>query len=431
MVLEAGQIDALIGIKEAYELPTKLMTRLNNEAEREKMFTAFVDFEPDLSYDLFTNYFQEGHADRAKFKQDYTPRELCGLIARLAGDAASYGDICAGSGGLTIAAWNRNPKAFYFCEEYSAHVLPLLLFNLAIRNMDALVVHGDSLTRETAAVWRLTPGQRFSSIRALDDRPDIRVDRIISNPPYSMKWTPVDDERFKGYGLPPASKADYAFMLHAMNLLRDDGRAVFILPHGVLFRGAREGEIRRTLIKRGQLEAVIGLPDKLFLNTGIPVCIIEAAKTRRNDGDILFVDASRDYIKASKQNALGPEHTSRILAAIRDRADIPQYAHLATFEEIEKNGFNLNIPRYVDTFEPEPLPDLSALMRDIAGLNQSIRDTEIELATMTGQLTGFSTNELEALDAWQDTLVSKRKTSRNFSTSNAPRTASNTQPALF
>ena len=431
MVLEAGQIDALIGVKEAYELPTKLMTKLHNEAEREKMFTAFVDFEPDLSYDLFTNYFQEGHADRTKLKQDYTPRELSGLIASLAGDAASYGDICAGSGGLTIAAWNRNPKAFYYCEEYSAHVLPLLLFNLAIRNMDALVVHGDSLSREIQAVWRLTPGQRFSSIQALDDRQNVRVARIISNPPYSMKWTPVDDERFQGYGLPPASKADYAFMLHAMNLLQDDGQAVFILPHGVLFRGQKEGEIRRTLIECGQLETVIGLPDKLFLNTGIPVCVIEASKTCRDRGGVLFIDASRDYAKASKQNKLTTENINRILTAVQNRTDVSKYAHLSPFEEIEANGFNLNIPRYVDTFEPEPLPDLASLMLDLAGLNETIRDTETDLADMAGQLTGFSTNEQEALTAWKNTLVSKRRTSRISSTSNAPRKARNTQPALF
>lgn len=431
MVLEADQIDALIGVKEAYELPTKLMKRLHDEAGREKMFEDFVDFEPDLSYDMFTNYFQEGHADRTKLKQDYTPSELCGLVASVAGGAGSYGDICAGSGGLAIAAWNGNPQAFFYCEEYSAHVLPLLLFNLAIRNMDALVIHGDSLTRETEAVWRLTPGGRFSSIRQLGERPDVRCERIISNPPYSMKWTPVDDERFEGYGLPPASKADYAFMLHAMSLLRDDGKAVFILPHGILFRGQKEGGIRRALIERGQLETIIGLPDKLFLNTGIPVCIIEAAKTPRDHGDVLFIDASHDFAKASKQNMLRPEDTSRILAAVQDRADVQKYAHLATFEEIEANGFNLNIPRYVDTFEPEPLPDLASLMRDLAGLNETIRDTETDLADMAGQLTGFSTNEQEALTAWKNTLVSKRKTSRSSSTSNAPRKARNTQPALF
>ncbi|KAA8832598.1 N-6 DNA methylase [Bifidobacterium tissieri] len=425
------RVNGLFGVSESFELPTVLMRKLSDPAERERLFAGFLGFAGDLSYDLFIDYFQEGHADRAKLKQDYTPRELAALVASIVGESASYGDICAGSGSLTIAAWNRNPAAFFYCEEYSAHVLPLLLFNLAIRNMDALVVHGDSLTRECFKAYRLEPGERFSSIREMDGRPDVKVDCIVSNPPYSMKWTPVDDERFHGYGLPPASKSDYAFMLHAMSLLDDDGRAVFILPHGVLFRGQKEEGIRRTLVERGQLETIIGLPDKLFLNTGIPVCVIETAKTRRDHGDVLFIDASRDYAKESKRNRLRPEDASRILTAVQDRSDVPKYAHLATFDEIEENGFNLNIPRYVDTFEPEPLPDLAGLMRDIAGLNGRIHDTETGLADMVGQLTGFSMDELEALHAWKSTLVSKRRTSRNCSTSNAPKKVRNTQPALF
>lgn len=426
-----ANFNRLIGIDESYELPDTLMRKLLDPPQRTRMFDAFLDLGLDLSHDWFTDYFQEGHADRKTLKQDYTPKCLCDLVARIAGDAGSYGDICAGSGGLTIGVWNLHPSAFFYCEEYSAHVIPLLLFNLAIRNTDALVVHGDSLTLETTAVYRLEAGRRYSTIRRLPERPRTTVDRIISNPPYSMKWTPMADVQFNGYPLPPASKADYAFMIHGMNLLKRDGHGVFILPHGVLFRGQKEGEIRRTLVERGQLEAVIGLPDKLFLNTGIPVCVIEAAKTSRDHGDVLFIEASRDYAKASKQNELTTASITRVLAAVQDHADIPKYAHLATFEEIEKNGFNLNIPRYVDTFEPEPLPDLAGLMREIAGLNKSIRDTENQIAGIAGDLNGYTMNELEALTAWKRSIDSKRRTSHDCSTSNAQKKTRNTQPELF
>lgn len=431
MDVTGEQIDALIGCNESYEMPTKLMGKLKDDSEREQLFAAFLDLEPDLSYDLFTNYFQEGHADRAKLKQDYTPASLIRLFADIAGESDSYGDICAGSGGLTVGVWNHNPHAFFYCEEYSAHVLPLLLFNLAIRNMNAIVVHGDSLTRETFAAYRLEPGGRFSSITKLDERPAVTVERIISNPPYSMKWQPVDDERFAGYGLAPASRADYAFLLHGLSLLSGTGRALFILPHGVLFRGQKEGDIRRALLERGQLRGVIGLPDKLFLNTGIPVCVIEAVKDRDPNTGVMFIDASRDYVKGGKQNSLSPEHVSRILATYSDRVDVDKYAHLATPDEIRDNGFNLNIPRYVDTFEPEPLPDLAALFHDLAGLNNDIHSTETALAGMAGSLQGYSMNELEGLDAWRRSIDLKRGTSRTCSTSNAPKPARRIQPALF
>lgn len=203
------------------------------------------------------------------------------------------------------------------------------------------------------------------------------------------------------------------------------------MPHGVLFRSQKEGDIRRALLERGQLRGVIGLPDKLFLNTGVPVCIIEAVKDCDPDTGVMFIDASRDYVKGSKQNNLSPEQASRILATYSDRVDVDKYAHLATPDEIRDNGFNLNIHRYVDTFESEPLPDLAALFHDLAGLNNDIHSTETVLAGMAGSLQGYSMDELEGLDAWRRSINSKRGTLRTCSTSNAPKTARRIQPALF
>lgn len=432
MCVTGEQIDALIGCNESYEMPTKLMEKLTDDSEREQLFLAFLDLEPDLSYDLFTNYFQEGHADRVNLKQDYTPSSLIRLLSGIAGESDSYGDICAGSGGLTIGVWNHNPQAFFYCEEYSAHVLPLLLFNLAIRNMNALVVHGDSLTRETFAAYRLEPSERFSSIRQLDERPNVTVGTVISNPPYSMKWHPMNDERFAAYGLAPASKADYAFLLHGMSLLSDTGRALFILPHGVLFRGQSEEQIRRSLLEHGQIRGIIGVPGKMFLNTQIPICIIEVDRATRKNGDVIFIDASQDYVPATRtQNMLSTEHISRVIDVYRQRKNEDKYSHLASFTEISENGYNLNIPRYVDTFEPEPLPDLAELLNDIAGVNNEIRSTETELAGMVSTLGGYSMDELEGWRAWRDSIGLRRKPSRHCSMSSAPKQAKDTQPALF
>ena len=183
------------------------------------------------------------------------------------------------------------------------------------------------------------------------------VDAVVSNPPYSLRWEPDNkesDPRFKGYGLAPKSKADYAFLLHSLYHLKPDGIMGIVLPHGVLFRGGTEGAIRKQLIENNQIETIIGLPSNLFYNTPIPTLIMILRKNRVNDDSVLFVDASKEYKSEKKQNVLTEDNLKKIFEAVVARKDIDKFAHLATKDEIISNDYNLNIPRYVDTTEEEP-----------------------------------------------------------------------------
>jgi len=197
----------------------------------------------------------------------------------------------------------------------------------------------------------------------------------VANPPYSAKWSAaskfLDDERFSGVGkLAPSSKADFAFVEHMVSHMADDGRVAVLLPHGVLFRGGSEDAIRRYLIKSlNVLDAVIGLPANLFHGTSIPVCCLVLRKYRNgNANNICFIDASKYYTPGKNMNQLSSDDIDRILNAYIDRKDIEKFCHVATMEEIEENDFNLNIPRYVDTFEEEPEIDIKAVMAEIKEL---------------------------------------------------------------
>ena len=213
----------------------------------------------------------------------------------------------------------------------------------------------------------------------------------MANPPFSAHWSSnpllLSDDRFGQYGrMAPASKADLAFVQHMLHHLDDAGTMAVILPHGALFRGGAEGHIRRYLIHdRNWLDAVIGLPANIFYGTGIPTCILVFKKCRETE-DVLFVDASGCFEKAKNQNNLRDSDVDRIVAAYRTRASEDRFSHRAGRAEIEENDFNLNIPRYVDTFEPEAEIDLAAVTAelrtidsDMAGLDTAIRDFCAEL----------------------------------------------------
>ena len=187
----------------------------------------------------------------------------------------------------------------------------------------------------------------------------------VANPPYSAKWSAdkrfEQDERFSVYGkLAPKSKADFAFLQHMIYHMDDDGRIAILLPHGVLFRGAAEEKIRRYIIEeQNYLDAVIGLPANLFFGTSIPVCILVLKKDRADNKDnIFFIDASKEFESGKNQNRLRKEDINKIVDTYINREDVEKYAHKATMDEIAENDFNLNIPRYVDTFEEEPEVDL-------------------------------------------------------------------------
>jgi type I restriction enzyme M protein len=215
------------------------------------------------------------------------------------------------------------------------------------------------------------------------DRPR-SFDAVVANPPYSAHWdnseTKLKDPRFQSYGkLAPRTKADYAFILHSLYHLNDEGTMTIVLPHGVLFRGASEGIIRQTIIEKNYLDTVIGLPANIFYGTGIPTTILVFKKNRQAK-DILFIDASGEFEKIKNQNRLRQEHIGKIIETYRKREDVEKYAHVASFDEIKTNGYNLNIPRYVDTFEQEEEIDLAEIKTLIDQDKQEIAELEAIIA---------------------------------------------------
>ena len=186
----------------------------------------------------------------------------------------------------------------------------------------------------------------------------------------------MTDPRFAPYKkLPPASKADFAFLLHGFYHLKDTGTMGIVLPHGVLFRGGAEGVIREELLKKGNIYAVIGLPAGIFFSTGIPTCIV-VLKKNNPDRSVLFIDGSKEFRKERAKNFLDPEHIEKLFTTYVERKDVAKYAHLATYADIEKNGFNLNIPRYVDTSEEEEAIDLQATFAELAKLEEEEKVVE-------------------------------------------------------
>lgn len=212
----------------------------------------------------------------------------------------------------------------------------------------------------------------------------MRFQAIVANPPYSAKWSAdpkfLNDERFSNYGkLAPKSKADYAFVQHMIYLLDDNGTMAVVLPHGVLFRGASEGVIRRYLIEdKNYLDAVIGLPANIFYGTSIPTCILVFKKCRTND-NILFIDASKDFEPGKNKNRLRDEDVDKIIDTYKERKKIEKYSHLATMDEIKENEYNLNIPRYVDTFEEEEEIDLDAVQAELEKIDEEDKKVTEEL----------------------------------------------------
>jgi len=378
-------INRIIGIKESYELPQKLLAKLLNQDERELMFNEFLKYENNLSFDWFTNYFQQEQGDRNSLKQDFTPKCLCYIVSKIAGQRATYTDVCSGIGGLTIGTLQENPDAFIRCEEISSRAIPMLIFNLAIRNVNGVVIHGDCLCNEVERIYKLTKGEKFSKIDVLIDDDETKTECVISNPPYSLKWDRVEefsnDERFTKYGLPPKSKADYGFILHGLNKLQENGKMIAILPHGVLFRGSKEGEIRKRLVEHNKISAVIGLPDKLFLNTSIPVCLLIFSQNKENS-DILFIDASKDFENIGKQNDMTIAQIDKLISVYNLRLEVKKYSHIATINEIRENDYNLNIPRYVDTYEKPEKVDIIATMNEIKQLDKEIQHINGELSSM-------------------------------------------------
>lgn len=232
---------------------------------------------------------------------------------------------------------------------------------------------------------------------------DLTFDAVVANPPYSAKWNPddkLDDERFRKYGkTAPKSKADFAFVEHMLYHLNNEGTMAVVLPHGVLFRGAAEGKIRQYMIEHDNvLDAVIGLPANLFYGTSIPTVVLVFKKGRERQ-DIFFIDASNDFEKGKNQNNLTDENVDKILETIEKREDVDKYAHRAEVAEIVENEYNLNIPRYVDTFEEEPPVDVDKLVKEMGEADAKINDLQSELSGMMADLVATDPVAQQQLEA--------------------------------
>lgn len=374
------EIHGLFGIKEPHELPSAMMAAIHNPNVLNVVFENYKSIFPDLTQDVLRDYFQEDQADRSNLMQDYTPESLCQICAALTGRGNRVADLCAGTGSLTLGVWQQYPGTEFICYEKSSASIPFLLFNLGLRKIDAYVIQGDLLTEETERIYRVHNGE----IEEVEDYPRDKVDAVVTNPPYSLKWSGSHDLRFGLYSTPPKGFADYAFLLIGLDMLKPGGTMAAILPHGILFRGGgAEEKIRTELIKDRRIETVIGLPPKLFANTQIPVAVVVFKES--NDG-IYFIDAKDEFKESRKQNAMLEEHVETVLSAYKLRKEIDKLSHLATYEEIEENGCNLNIPRFVDAYEIEVLAPPSESLREIIKTHQELKRERLKLLETMQQL---------------------------------------------
>lgn len=389
-------LDAL-GVSESYQVPDAMMKALGDPQKRHELFSLYLS-EFSLDDDPVNVIFQEEHGDRDKFKQDYTPPELARLVAEMAhrdtGKApATIADLCAGTGTLTLACLRKFPHAYYHCEEVTARAIPFLLFNLAIRGVNAEVFQQDVLTREVTASWRLIPdGKGFSDISAGTEARYEKYDLVVSNPPYSLRWEPFDSLRWR-WGVAPKKAADFAFVETGLCMMADGGEALFIVPHGVLFRGQAEAGIRESIIRDHLLKTLVGVPANLFLNTQIPVCVMRFGQS---DGSVMIVDGSKHFEKRSKQNFLRDEDIAAILGGLRQETEY--LSRRAPLSEIQANDFNLNIPRYVCTEQQEELPPLADVLDDLADAKARARENEQKLLGMLRELSGLTKREREAIE---------------------------------
>lgn len=385
-----GVLSELLNEKEPYKIPDALMQVMLDDVKRVDLLRRIKQKVPTDAIDPLRDEFQEEQGDRNKLKQDYTPDCLCELVSSLIPNGETYADICSGTGALTIAtAHNNRRQAFFQCEEMASRAVPFLLANLSLNNLNADVYQEDALTCTVEAVYKVRAGEEFSTVEE-NNQGAITMSReyanIIMNPPYSLKLKTAVHPQFDGYPI-PTNAADWLFVIHGLQLLADGGTLIAILPHGVLFRGNKEREIRIRLIEQNLLDAVIGLPGNMFMNTQIPTCLVILRKNRQRR-DVLFIDASKSCTKQGKYNVMERAHIQAIVDEYTYRKGIPRFSSLVELSQLKENDWNLNIPRYVDTFVPEPVPDLQGLLDELISMNQQIRETENELLAMMEQLVG-------------------------------------------
>lgn len=357
----------------------KLCTIIQKIAEGLNEFSTDIDALGD-AYEYLIGQFAAGSGKKAG--EFYTPQQISDILSAIVTldsqdpktgpkkRLESVLDFACGSGSLLLNVRKRvGPHGIgkIYGQEKNITTYNLARMNMllhGVKDTEFEIYHGDTLSNDWDILRELNPAKKPA------------FDAIVANPPFSYRWDPTeamaDDVRFKNHGLAPKSAADFAFLLHGFHFLKDDGVMAIILPHGVLFRSGAEERIRTKLLKDGHIDTVIGLPSNLFYSTGIPVCILVLKKCKQPD-DVLFINAAEHFAKGKRQNQLTDEHIAKIIKTYQTREPEPRYARRVEMEEIEKNGYNLNISRYISTASAETEIELQAVNDELTTLEETIQ----------------------------------------------------------
>jgi type I restriction enzyme M protein len=336
------------------------------------------------AYEYLIGRFAAGSGTKAG--EFYTPQQISSILSGIVtldsqepktgmrSKLDSVFDFACGSGSLLLNIRHRMKQSGgtigkIYGQEYNVTTYNLARMNMllhGVKDTEFEIYHGDTLTN--AWDW----------LRETNPAKMPQFDAVVANPPFSYRWEPgeamSEDSRFKNHGVAPKSAADFAFLLHGLHFLKEDGVMAIILPHGVLFRGGQEEKIRKKLLDDGHIDTVIGLPANLFYSTGIPVCILVLKKCKKPN-DVLFINASEQFVKGKRQNQLTDEHVNTIIDTYKTRPEkaIDRYARRVTKKEIEENDFNLNISRYISTAQAEEEIDLTATHGELVKIEEAIR----------------------------------------------------------
>jgi type I restriction enzyme M protein len=358
----------------------KLCTIIQKISEGLAEFSTDTDTLGD-AYEYLIGEFAAGSGKKAG--EFYTPQQISSILSSIVtidSQAPKNGarkhldsvfDFSCGSGSLLLNVRKRMGRkgiGKIYGQEKNITTYNLARMNMllhGVKDSEFEIYHGDTLTNDWDFLREANPAKMP------------RFDAIVANPPFSYRWEPTqtlgEDARFKNHGIAPKSAADFAFLLHGLHFLKEDGVMAVILPHGVLFRGGVEEKIRTKLLKDGHIDTVIGLPSNLFFSTGIPVCILVLKKCKRPN-EVLFINASEHFEKGKRQNVLRPDHIEKIIDTYRERREEHRYSRRVTMEEIEKNEFNLNISRYISTTLTEPEIDLAATHATLVEIENRIQE---------------------------------------------------------
>lgn len=357
---------------------TKLCKIISKIAEELADFSTDSDTLGD-AYEYLIGQFAAGSGKKAG--EFYTPQQISTILSEIVtldSQEPSTGkknylqsvlDFACGSGSLLLNVRNQiGPHGIgkIYGQEKNITTYNLARMNMllhGVKDSEFEIYHGDTLTNDWDMLREANPAKKM------------HFDAVVANPPFSYRWEPTEalgeDVRFKNYGLAPKSAADFAFLLHGFHFLAKEGTMAIILPHGVLFRGGVEERIRTKLIKDGNIDTVIGLPANLFYSTGIPVCILVLKKCKKPD-DVLFINASEHFQKGKRQNYLRIEDIDRIVSTYKNRTEEDRYSRRVSMEEIEKNGYNLNISRYISTAKAEEEIHLAKVNEELVTLEEII-----------------------------------------------------------